>query len=155
MTRNRVIFRGWRVEDRSSRAHFEQGKGILAGTNVYVPFYPNTVAEYLLLVRYIRLHLDWENLKPTPFISVYNNRNCAVNEARRRRDRIGKKGVVIYEVVIRVKDKHACGGIYWKKMTEVMEELEEEIPDYVGGNADHEVIFLHKIPAKLVRRVKF
>lgn len=153
MTRNKVVFRGWRVEDSSSSAHFERGKGILAGTKAFVPFYPCTDDELFSLRRYTLLHLDWENPEPTPFISVYNDRNRAAKEARRRDDD-GKEGVVIYEVVIRERDKDVLGGIHWKKMTKVMKKLGEKIPEYVGGNADNEVIFLHKIPKKVVRRVK-
>ncbi|KAH6664211.1 hypothetical protein B0J14DRAFT_608049 [Halenospora varia] len=152
MTRNKVVFRGWRVEDSSSSAHFERGKGILAGTKTFVPFYPCTDAERFSLRRYTRLHLNWENPKPTPFVSVYNNRNRAVKEARQR-SRNGKERVVIYGVVVREKDKDVRGGIHWRKMTEVMEELGEKIPEYVGGNADNEVIFLHKIPKNVVRHV--
>ncbi|PGH04000.1 hypothetical protein AJ79_07233 [Helicocarpus griseus UAMH5409] len=148
---NRIIFEGHRVEDDTSRAFYQHDLGIVAESNTFVPTNPTNTAEYGYLKTLVMRHLDWDCRIPSPFISVYGDCEHAEREAERRA-RQGRHNVVLREIIVTEDDLPAtCYSLQWLFVPELLEDvLGCEVPDFVGGNADPEFLFVHHIPKECV-----
>ncbi|KAI1316092.1 hypothetical protein F5Y16DRAFT_406904 [Xylariaceae sp. FL0255] len=130
---SKVIFEGWRVEDDSSHVRHRPGDGIHASSEEFVRMSPQSRFETEILYEKVQQHMDWYNNVPTPFISAYGDEGRAVQEAERR-VRAGKRKVAILTIVVR--ESH---GVTFRKMKKLFDDVfEEEVPDFVGNNAEHE-----------------
>ncbi|KAI0436702.1 hypothetical protein F4803DRAFT_208028 [Xylaria telfairii] len=138
-------FQGWRIEDDDSHVKYWPGYGIRASSEESVRMNPRNRFETEALYEKVQQHIDWYNKVPTPFISVYNDEGRAAQEANRR-VRTGKRNVVAYEIVV-----HRSDNVIFRNMVKLFNKvLDEEIPEFVGNNAENEFIFLHWIPEDCV-----
>lgn len=136
----------WRVTDATSSSQYRRGKGFFArDVSTAVTLYPCTEMETRATIKYIKLHLRWENRNPTQFISVYTRYSTAENEARRRME-AGEKDVTIWEVDLTSDD------LEWAKMYDLKNDLGFWIRENAFHNAKHEALVLHCIPRHLVIR---
>jgi hypothetical protein len=135
----------WRVEDDSSIARYRHRKGIWAGDGIPVSISAASKKERKQLALWLSLHLDCGNRIKTPFISVYNNRRRAEQEAYRR-VAAGKSNVVIYEILVPDWDTSCCLVIEFRKVKKLRTLLGVEISVYVYHGSENEFVFLHHIP---------
>jgi hypothetical protein len=132
----------FRVEDRESRAQYFGKKGLFAeDTDTPVDF----ESLYLTLRYQVERHLNWGNRVPTPFISMYCDKEVAFREARRRvRDK--KKDVRVYVINMR---KSAERREY-RNIPVLARKLALKIPNRARNNSKKEYIFLHHVPDSAV-----
>jgi hypothetical protein len=142
----------WRVEDDSSIACYRHRRGIYAGRGVPITFEAKSEDERQELAYWLDLHLDWSNKIRTPFISVYNNRRRAEQEADRRAD-AGKSNVVIYEINVPDWDRSPRVPVEFRKVRKLSTALGVEIPPQAYRNSENEFVFLHHIPEAYIWRL--
>ena len=73
----------YRVESSYSVSRFDEEQGILPGNPTW---HPNDYDDRDAVKAAVAKHLDWNNRKPTPFISTTNSQARALKEAKRKRD---------------------------------------------------------------------
>jgi hypothetical protein len=139
----------WRVEDDSSIACYNDKNGIFAGDGVPVSFSAKSKKERQQLAFWLSLHLDRGNRVKTPFISVYNNRRRAEQEADRR-VAAGKSNVVIYEILVPDSDSSCCLVVEFRKVRKLRTVRGVQISLYVYHNSENEFVFLHHIPEEYI-----
>jgi hypothetical protein len=139
----------WRVEDDSSIACYSHRNGIWAGDIVPVSFSGKSENERQQLAFWLSLHLVWGNRIRTPFISVYNNRGRAEQEAARRVD-ARKSNVVIYKIRVPDWDNSRRVPVEFRKVRKLTSALGVEIPAQAYHNSEIEFVFLHHIPEKYI-----
>lgn len=145
-------FQGWRVEDEDSRTSYQEGEGILSESDHFVPLYTCNPDEEQELCDEVLRHCDWKNRSPTPFISIYADKDhpdqayAHARAAAERRVRKGRRNVVIYEVYITEQDHDEYGFIGYRNVEKLMKRFQLEVPP----DAKHEFIFLHCIPEEMI-----
>ncbi|KAH7395387.1 hypothetical protein DE146DRAFT_659918 [Phaeosphaeria sp. MPI-PUGE-AT-0046c] len=134
----------FRVEDSDSSAIYVHRKGIFAGADrARVDF--NSTEDHLF--RVLKKHLDWDNRSATPFISAYADKEAAKAEARRRKAE-GKQDVRIY--VINTNRRGAA--VEYRNVRRLAKKVGLFISKKAWHNSEHECIFLHHIPERMVVR---
>lgn len=138
----------YRVQDNSSATHFNEEDGFIAGDPELQlrMFTPRNPSEVRNLFNALDSHLDLSDTTPSPFISVYTNVKTAVNSAIAR-VKDGKKGVFIAYI-----DVEDIGGLYYRQVRKVAEEIGLWIQPRAWGNSQEEFIFLHHLPAEAITK---
>ena len=150
MAQDHLVFIGWRVEDKSSRARYRRGSGIHAGdSNITVTFNTYNIHNARKLRMWTPRHLDWRNEYDTPLISFYADFDRAMNEANRR-VRANKANVVIHEIQIPRQNRSRHGRVEFRRVRKLMKELGGRIPDKAYHNTEHEFVFLKEIPDEYI-----
>lgn len=140
----------WRVEGDSSIANYLHKKDIWAGDEVPVTFYTESKNEKWQLAYYLDLYLDWGNKVRTLFISVYNDRRHAEQEADRRVV-AGKSKVDIYEILVPDRDRgRRLEPVEFRKVQKLVAESGLVIPIKARHNSEDELVFLHRAPGKYI-----
>jgi hypothetical protein len=128
----------YRVEDKGSRAQYVYKRGILAEDRTTVVDFHKRGSQ---LRRQVENHLDWGSRTSSPFISMYNNEEAALNEAERRVE-AGKKEVVVHQIDTWKKDRL----VEYRNMRLLAKKIGAEIPKRAWHNSKYEYIALHHIP---------
>lgn len=93
----------------------------------------------------VERQLDWGNRDPTPFISMYSDKDVAFEEAKRRVRR-GKKDVRVYKIDMWESDERT----EYRNIRLLAEKLDFDIPERAWNNSEYEYIFLHHVPDSAV-----
>lgn len=132
-------YKFYRVEDEDSRAEYVENAGLWAentATRVDFRSYDETLFEQ------VGRHLDWANREPTPFISMYGDKDVAEREANRR-VRDGKQNVRVYTINMRMLEKNQCE---YRNARRLADKLRLYIPKHAWNNSKYEYICLHHVP---------
>ena len=136
-------YKYYRVHDSSSATHFDKENGFVAG-DPWLPLrmFPRYRSEYQNLFNALGRHLDWSDRTPSPFISVYSDRDTAVNSANGRVDQ-GNRGVFIAHI-----DVEDIEDLWYRWTPKLAEEVGLRIPPQALRNSEQEFVFLHHIPGE-------
>ena len=140
----------YRVQDNSSATYFDVDDGFVAGDpELPVRMFPRNDSEERDLSNALDRHLDWYDTTPSPFISVYTDLDTARVSANARVKQ-GKRGVFIAHI-----DVKRIGGLYYRNVRGLADEIELEIQPQALNNSRQEFIFLHHIPEEAVTRKEY
>ena len=136
----------YRVFDYSSESQYDDEYGFLAGnTRIQLKmFRPWDEEEEKELIDALHSHLDWNNTRPSPFISVHSSKRAAYACANGKIN-AGRRGVTIAFI-----DPYMLFEDQLRKVSKLADELEYEIPDAAYDNARCEWIVLHQIPNEAI-----
>ncbi|USP79642.1 uncharacterized protein yc1106_06916 [Curvularia clavata] len=133
----------YRVEDAHSRAQYIDGEGFFAeDPDIAVKF---TKFGNASLRHHLEQHLDWGNRNPTPFISMYSDKDVAWREAYRRVN-TGKQDVRIYMVDTDTSDER----VEYRNIRHLAKTLRLYIHEDAWNNSMYEYVFLHHVPESAI-----
>lgn len=139
----------YRVHDSSSATHFDKEHGFVAGDHqLRLRMFPRNRSERQDLFDALGRHLEWSDRTPSPFISVYADRDTAVNSAIARVNQ-GKRGVFIAYI-----DVEAIEDLWYRFTPKLAEEIGLRIQPQALRNSEQEFVFLHHIPGEAVTRIR-
>ena len=131
----------YRLQDDESHTLYNKDYGFLArDLRTEINFNPRCKSEKSVLFRTLDLHLDWGNRIDTPFISVYDDRDTAIEYAMMRLNR-GKTGVRIGEIEVGWHN-----DVEFRSVPKLAESKEYEIDYRALSHSRHECLVLHWIP---------
>lgn len=131
----------YRVVDSQSQSKDVTRSGLRAG-NIKKDITFNTLRRYesKKFARELRKHLDWSNRDATVFISVYDDKDRALEEVERRL----RRGC--QEVKMMVIDIDGFGGtMQFRNLRRLAEKHGVWIEDHAFRNSEHEWVFLKQI----------
>ncbi|GIJ84618.1 hypothetical protein Asppvi_003467 [Aspergillus pseudoviridinutans] len=138
--------RFYRVTSDTSAVKYENGVGFVAGDTTCVrSLSPRTYSEKREAKEQFERHMDWGNRELTPFISAYSLKSRAEEEAERRAEG-DEDDVVLWTIEVERSER----SVQWEEAFVLEHELQAQIPHQGLHNAEHEVLFLHEIPRRLV-----
>jgi hypothetical protein len=125
---------------------YQEGEGILAAWDEWIPMYPRGERERKKLKDEVHAHLDWSNRDPTPFISVTTDEEWAFEQANRRREEQERRDIVVYEICA-----EGNRGVHWGRVGTWLRRAGSETPEYAAfRSTENEYLFLHHIPEEFI-----